>query len=198
MGRGEEDENMQQYSYKNFHHVPVAVIYCLDPRFRKQHERFIAEELWFDDFDQYVFPGGPKVLADEATREIFLGAIEKVSVGLHEVKELVLIAHRDCGAYGGSVAFPGPVEEKATQVEDLKLARGILNEKFPKIKVSMFYAEITGDNIEFFPVPVNWSKTVQLNISPLDPLLAAPWWIFFILVFYRKIRYNIKILYVKN
>lgn len=95
------------------------------------------------------------MLADEATREIFLGAIEKVSVGLHEVKELVLIAHRDCGAYGGSVAFPGPAEEKATQVEDLKLARGILNEKFPKIKVSMFYAEITGDNIEFFPVPVN-------------------------------------------
>ena len=143
---------MQQYEFKNFHHVPAAAVFCLDPRFRTQHERFIAEELGFDNFDQYVFPGGPKVLANEETRDIFLGAIEKVSIGLHHVKELVLIAHRDCGAYGGSAEFPNPATEKATQVEDLKIARGVLVERFPDITVSMFYAEINGDKVEFYPV----------------------------------------------
>lgn len=146
---------MQQYPYKNFHHVPAAAVYCLDPRFRKPHERFIAEELGFGDFDQYVFPGGPKALVDEATKDAFLDAIEKVSIGLHKVKELALIAHRDCGAYGGSAAFPGSAEEKATQVEDLKIARGVLLKRFPGITVSMFYAEITGEFVEFFPVPAN-------------------------------------------
>ncbi len=143
---------MQQYPFKNFHHVPAAVIYCLDPRFRTQHEQFISRELGFDEFDQYVHPGGPKVLANEATKEIFLGAIEKVSIVLHHAKELVLIAHRDCGAYGGSAVFKSPAEEKAVQVEDLKIARGVLLERFPGVTVSMFYAEISGDNVEFYPV----------------------------------------------
>ncbi len=143
---------MQQYPFRNFHHVPAVAIYCLDPRFREQHERFIAGELGFGEFDQYVFPGGPKVLVDEATRAFFLGAIEKVSIGLHGAKEIILIAHRDCGAYGGSKKFGNPAEEKATQVEDLKIARGVLAERFPGITVTMFYAEITGEFVEFFPV----------------------------------------------
>jgi hypothetical protein len=146
---------MQQYPFKNFHHVPVAAIYCLDPRFRKQHEQFVSQELGFDEFDQYVFPGGPKALANEATRGVFLDAIERVSVGLHHVKELVLIAHRDCGAYGGSGFFDskgGAPAEKAAQVEDLKIARGVLLERFPETTIMMFYAEITGDKVEFYPV----------------------------------------------
>lgn len=143
---------MQQYPYKDFHHVPVVALYCLDPRFRKQHERFITEELGFGEFDQYVFPGGPRALVDKTTRDFFLAAIEKVSIGLHGAKETILVAHRDCGAYGGSKAFRNPAEEKAAQVEDLKIARGVLAERFPGITVVMFYAEITGDNVEFFPV----------------------------------------------
>lgn len=143
---------MQQYKFENFHHVPAAVVYCLDPRFRTQHEEFITKELGFDDFDQYVFPGGPKALANETTRDIFLDAIERVSVGLHHVKEFVLIAHRDCGAYGGSAKFSSPAKEKAMQVEDLKIARGVLAERFPGITVTTFYAEITGDKVEFYPV----------------------------------------------
>jgi len=143
---------MQQYPFRNFHHVPAVAIYCLDPRFRKQHERFITEELGFGEFDQYVFPGGPRALVDKTTRDFFLAAIEKVSIGLHQAKEIILFAHRDCGAYGGSAKFNNPAEEKATQVEDLKIARGVLAERFPEITITMFYAEITGDKVEFYPV----------------------------------------------
>lgn len=143
-----------QYTFKNVHEqIPAAVVYCLDPRFRTQHENFITQELGFEKFDQYVFPGGPKVLADETTRDIFLGAIEKVSLGLHHVKELVLIAHRDCGAYGGSKFFVdkgGLAAEKEAQVEHLKLASNILQENLPGIAVSMYYLEIVGeDKVEF-------------------------------------------------
>ncbi len=146
---------MQQYEFKNFHHVPAAIVYCLDPRFRMQHERFIAEELGFDQYDQYVFPGGPKALADVATRDAFIGAIGKASIGLHGVKEIVLIAHRDCGAYGGSRFFDdkgGAPAEKAAQIEDLKIAKGVLTKLFPEITVTMFYADIAGDKVEIYPV----------------------------------------------
>ncbi|MFA5128640.1 MAG: carbonic anhydrase [Patescibacteria group bacterium] len=143
---------MQQYPFKNFHHVPVAAIYCLDPRFRTQHEQFISRELGFEEFDQYVFPGGPKALVSEPTRNVFLEALKNVSINLHHIEKIILIAHRDCGAYGGSVAFPDLATEEATQIKDLQTVRDILLEQFPKISVSMFYAEIIGENIEFNPV----------------------------------------------
>ena len=122
-----------QYEFENFHSVPAAIVYCLDPRFRRQHTQFIERELGFDRFDSYSFPSGPRMIVQEESRGIFLGNIGRVSVGLHHIGEIVLIAHRDCGAYGGSAAFPGPAEEKATQVEDLKIARGVLIERFPGI-----------------------------------------------------------------
>ncbi len=140
---------MPQYPFKNFHHVPVAAIYCLDPRFRTQHEQFISKELGLKEFDQYVFPGGPKALVDDTMRNIFLGAIQNVSVNLHHIEKIILIAHRDCGAYGGSKAFTDAEAEKETQMKDLKTARNILMEKFPAINVKLFYAEIIGDNVEF-------------------------------------------------
>ena len=142
---------MQQYPFKNFHHVPVAAIYCLDPRFRTQHEQFISNELSFKDFDQYVFPGGPKALVSETTRDVFLDAIQNVSVNLHHIEKIILIAHRDCGAYGGSTAFATPEAEKEAQTKDLQTAHKFLLERFPKISVNMFYAEIIGENVEFNP-----------------------------------------------
>lgn len=140
---------MQQYLFKNFHHVPVAAIYCLDPRFRIQHEQFISRELGFEDFDQYVFPGGSKILKDDSTRDIFLNAIQNVSVNLHHIEKIVLIAHRDCGAYGGSKAFPSSEAERAIQEKELRIASGILLKRFPGITVTMFYMEINGENVEF-------------------------------------------------
>ena len=139
-----------QYPFNpKLHKVPAAVIYCLDPRFAKQTLRFIQEELDIDNFDQYVHPGGLRVLIQETTRDIFLGAIEKVSIGLHNIGQIVLIAHRDCGAYGGSKAFPNPEAEKTAQEKDLKVARGILREKFSSLEIKMYYLEIIGNNIEF-------------------------------------------------
>jgi len=139
-----------QYPFKNTHEVEAAVFYCLDPRFRKQHTEFIEKELGIDKFDAYVIPGGPRVLVQDSTREIFLSSIESVSVGLHHAREVILIAHRDCGAYGGSKAFSSPEAERATQEEDLKIAHGVLLEKFPQLAVKMYYLEIIGDGkIEF-------------------------------------------------
>ncbi len=75
--------------------------------------------------------------------------IQNVSVKLHHIEKIILIAHRDCGAYGGSVAFASPEAEKEAQTKDLQAARRILFERFPKITVRIFYAEINGENVEF-------------------------------------------------
>lgn len=142
-----------QYSFDpKLHKVPVAVFSCLDPRFWKQTVTFIREELGFENFDPYVIPSGPRVLVKDETRDVFLGNIERVSIGLHHINEVVLIAHRDCGAYGGSKAFSSPEAERATHEEDLKIVRGIFKERFPQLAVKLFYLEIISDKVEFQPV----------------------------------------------
>ena len=139
-----------QYSYKSFHSVPAAAFFCVDPRFWQQTVLFIKQELGFEDFDPYIYPGGGRIFVQDATRDVFLTNLEKVSFGLHHATNVIMIAHRDCGSYGGSKAFGGPEEEKAKQAEDLKLAKNILMEKFPDITVSLYYLEIVGeDKIEF-------------------------------------------------
>jgi hypothetical protein len=146
-----------QYPFNpKLHEVPAAAFFCLDPRFWEKTIAFVQKELGFKEFDPYVQPGGPRVLIQDATRNIFLDDIKRVSINLHHIKEVVLIAHRDCGAYGGSKFFEsrgGLAAERTKQEGDLKKARETLNEKFPQLKVSLYYLEIVGEKIEFQPVP---------------------------------------------
>ena len=144
-----------RYQFKNIHKVKAAVFFCLDPRFWEKTLEFIKGELKIDDFDPYVNPGGPKVLVDNDSRDFFLKKLEDVSLKLHHAEEIILIAHRDCGAYGGSKAFgatpefPNPSAERELQEEDLRRAKAILKEKFPDVRVELWYLEIIGSEIEF-------------------------------------------------
>lgn len=128
--------------------VPVAAVYCLDHRFVQQHQDFIVKELGVPFYTPYSYPAGPRVYLDIETRNVFLGALEKVSIDHHKIRRIILIAHRDCRAYGGSVNFKSLEEERATHERDLRLAREKLNGKFPEVDVELYYMEIvstTGD-----------------------------------------------------
>jgi hypothetical protein len=138
------------YSFQEVHAVEAAVVFCLDPRFFDVTVRFIREELGLKTTDNHVCPGGPKTLVDEKTSEIFLQEIGDISVSLHHATKVVLIAHRDCGKYGGSRAFSDPKEERMRQVGDLIKAKNAITERFPGVQVRTYYLEIVGKNeIEF-------------------------------------------------
>lgn len=65
-----------------------------------------------------------------------LGQIE-LSVKLHHTKEVYLINHEDCGAYGKTGNY------KKHQ-NDLKYAKSKIAEKFPKLKIYLFYLKLDG------------------------------------------------------
>lgn len=122
--------------------VPVVAVYCLDYRFVQQHQDFVRKELDILFPTPYTFPAGPRVYNDGMTRNVFLGAFREVSVGEHKITRAILIAHRDCKAYGGSEAFPSLEEERATHERDLRLAREVLQRQFPQVEVDLYYMEI--------------------------------------------------------
>lgn len=125
------------YSFENIHEVQAAVVHCIDPRFYGIHLREM-ERVWVRDYDPYVWPGGPKKLLEEGS----LNELIRVSVEMHHAHQIILIAHRDCGAYGGSKAFSSLEEERQTQEADLRKVGMMLLAKIPGLKVEMLYLEI--------------------------------------------------------
>ena len=69
---------------------------------------------------------------------------------LHHVKTVVLMNHRDCGAYGGMKAFPSPEAEHDQHVTDLKKAGEMVKEKYPDVNVLLVLASVSEDgNVSF-------------------------------------------------
>ncbi len=130
------------YPFDNGSRIPVVVVHCLDWRFVRQTWEFITKELGIPFFTPYSFPAGPRVYLDIETRNVFLGALKKVSIDEHKIRRIILIAHRDCKAYGGSARFRSLEEERAIHERDLRFAREVLNRKFPEVDVELRYLEI--------------------------------------------------------
>jgi len=60
-------------------------------------------------------PGGAKIFAspaDESERQFALSQVQ-TSMRLHRTQRVMLMAHSDCGAYGGLQAFAGDEEREA-------------------------------------------------------------------------------------
>ena len=131
-----------QYSFDNGARIPVVVVHCLDWRFVRATWEFVVKELGIPFFTPYSFPAGPRVLLDEMTRSVFLRALDDVSIGHHKIRQIILIAHRDCKAYGGTERFESREAERAVHERDLRLARGMLRRKYPEVDVELFYMEI--------------------------------------------------------
>ena len=61
-----------------------------------------------------------------------------ISVRLHYIKQVVLIHHEDCGAYGVE-----STEER--HAADLKKAEQTINALYPDLKVDLFYLHLNGE-----------------------------------------------------
>jgi carbonic anhydrase len=61
----------------------------------------------------------------------------EISVRLHQIKEVILINHEDCGAYGKESTF-----EKHSQ--DLKNAKQKIQSLYPDLKTELYYLKLNG------------------------------------------------------
>lgn len=116
------------------HSCQAIVVSCMDFRLRKHLRNWTTKTIDKGGFDRVAVAGGVKNLG-------FLVDQVGLSVKLHGICEAYLINHEDCGAYGEDGTF-----EK--HKEDLTLARDILKQKFPKLKVVPLYLKLSGEFIK--------------------------------------------------
>ena len=125
------------------HYVADACIaWCFDDRFSGLLAEF-AKDL--KDYDLVKVAGGAKALAGGPSpeRDFVLGQV-KTSVRLHGTKKIVLMLHRDCGAYGGSKQFSGPDAETEFFQGQLAAAKDFLKGEISDVPIEAYFADFDG------------------------------------------------------
>lgn len=141
-----------EFSYKDKHNCEAILITCIDFRFHQATIQYLKENL-IEDFDLLTIPGVAKnfvennIQAKEAIR-----IIKEVSISLHQVKKIIVMAHWDCGGYGGSQSFASAEEEENKYQADLQKAKEILTQEFSELEILIGYSKIIDNQIEFFMI----------------------------------------------
>ena len=127
------------------HNCKAKVVTCMDFRFQKSLLGLLEKLGLIGNYDHFSIAGSQKAFIDEDTRAIAMKQVE-LSKKLHGMTDVYLIAHWDCGAYGGSQAFLSPKQELENYADDLEKARQIILEKFPELNVHKYLAKWDQDN----------------------------------------------------
>jgi carbonic anhydrase len=122
------------------------VLCCFDARFRHVFDAFIRH-VGFEYIDVVSVAGGGKILAspEEASDRAFLLREIATSRQLHNTQRVLVMTHRDCGAYGGETRFQGDEEEEFTfHTAEHAKARAVLTAAFPDMRVETFFLDTHG------------------------------------------------------
>lgn len=126
------------------HTCQALVLACIDFRFHDKLNQWLNDKGLKDNADQVKIAGGvlsiikPTEMRD---RDFLLHQLG-ISVSLHEIKQVYLINHEDCGAYGGKKSFASDAEELEKHIIDMRDAKKIILEKFPQLEVKLIFATI--------------------------------------------------------
>ncbi len=126
------------------HTCKALVFHCIDFRFGKAIKKYLEENNLLGNCDIIAVAGAAKNIvasANDADRMFILKQIE-LSKSLHNIKEVILINHTDCGAYGGRKAFPSRAEEENQHFMDMKKAADIIRAKYPDLRIKSVLANI--------------------------------------------------------
>ena len=123
----------------------ALVVYCSAARYQQHFEEFLVEGLKLEDYSLIAIPGGIQVLTLLDFLPKFSWAAwrwAKFLVDADQPPRIVLIGHENCRWYKHLFA-PGASRERITA--DLRRAAKDLQERFPKVRVELYFARTDGD-----------------------------------------------------
>jgi len=118
----------------------AMLLNCIDPRFTSFSLAWMGRENMRDQYSQFVIAGGPIGAVHPrfaAWHQAFWDNLE-ITVGLHHIKKVVALTHRDCGAAGlafGPAGVATPAAETASHTEVLRSFRAEVARRQPALGV---------------------------------------------------------------
>lgn len=129
---------------KSVHACAAMVLSCMDYRFWESVSEFVRTKLGIPHFDLVTVAGAAKPINDSGCSGL-AGSCVDVACNLHGVQKIIIVNHKDCGAYGGSRNFKNSEEEDRHHHEELRKAKRIISEKHPDKEVIIGYADLSSD-----------------------------------------------------
>lgn len=112
------------------HSCEAAIVTCIDFRFQEAINKWIDQKFKPGTFDRVAIAGGVYD-ADYIKKQL------EISHRLHHIKEVILMNHEDCGAYGEA----GTAERHS---HDLRAMGEDIKKTYPELKVEGYYLHLNG------------------------------------------------------
>jgi carbonic anhydrase len=135
--------------------VPLLLLQCMDSRYPHRTIQTMDSLGLRGKYDQLILAGASLgVVHSELWRDTFLDHLE-FAITEHGVKEVLILDHRDCGAYKKFLGIgPGnPKDEKDAHIKISKEAIGFVVGRFPKLKGHIECLLLPIETIEPLVVP---------------------------------------------
>jgi hypothetical protein len=131
--------------------VRAVAVYCSDGRFGDQVDDLLHTHLKLPRYDRLVVPGGSACLAGhfETYREEE-GLLEELSflLKVHQVQQVVLIAHDGCAFYSERLRV-SPLQRETKQREDMQKAIRRVKQLDWDLKIKAYFARLAGTKVRF-------------------------------------------------
>jgi hypothetical protein len=127
----------------------ALLLSCMDFRLVDDTERYMSGRGLRDGYDHIVLAGASLgAITDKypAWNTTFWEHLD-IAIKLHEIHTVIILDHRDCGAYKvvlGAEHANDPKIEKDTHAAQLKRLEAMINEKYPQLKVEMLLMALDG------------------------------------------------------
>ncbi|MBE0621911.1 MAG: hypothetical protein IH605_15060 [Burkholderiales bacterium] len=130
----------------------ALLLSCMDYRLIDETERYMSSRGLRNKYDHVILAGASLgALTDKypAWNKTFWEHLE-VAIQLHQVHKVIVLDHRDCGAYNvifGEDFSKDHSKETTIHSEKLKELRTQIGEKYPKLDVELLLMSLNG-NVE--------------------------------------------------
>ncbi len=127
----------------------ALLLNCMDYRLTDATTRYMGAQQMAGKYDQVVIAGaalGAKNDKFPAWGTTFWDHVQ-VAIDLHQIHKVVILDHRDCGAYRvilGKDLAADPKEELAVHARQMNAVKADILQKFPKLEVELLLMALDG------------------------------------------------------
>lgn len=131
----------------------ALLLSCMDYRLMDDVERYMSGRGLRDRYDHVILAGaslGATTDKFPAWKQTFWEHLD-VAIKLHAIKSVILLDHRDCGAYKvilGTDAVKDATSETGAHRLQLGLLRSELAKRYPALKVETLIMSLDGNVVE--------------------------------------------------
>jgi carbonic anhydrase len=127
----------------------ALLLSCMDFRLTVDIERYMSGRGLSDKYDHVVLAGASLgAITDEypAWNETFWDHLA-IAIKLHHIHTVIVMDHRDCGAYKvilGAEHAKDPKAERDTHAAQMQKLKGMISKKYPELKVETLLMTLDG------------------------------------------------------